>query len=149
MIKSSFSQDEIKESRETYSAQEVSSAWQKNTELSHLSLMLDDSKYYGLPLKVWQDIMKQSDTRQMKYIPEFRDCDDFAFAFKGELVKWAINGVGLVFNIGGKHAFNVAIISNDGGELPTFKFIEPQNDEWIITESRPLYNLQGSGFVII
>ena len=139
--------DEIKKDRKVFDADDVRSAWQKNTDLAHFQLLLDDDEYYGLPEDTWQKIMEDSDTKTYKYIPEFRDCDDFAFIFKGELAQSAINGCGIVFNSGGKHAYNVVIVNTDKG--PSFKFIEPQLDKWIITGSKPYYAKQGPGFVLI
>ena len=139
--------EQIKETRKVYTEQQVRSAWQAKTDLAHLSLMLDDTKYYGVPTSTWQQIMEQSDTSSYKYIPEFRDCDDFAFLFKGELTRVALNGCGLVINYGGKHAYNVGIVADS--ETPSFRFIEPQNDQWIITDSKPCYSTNGPGIVII
>ena len=147
----------IKENVRTYSSQQVREAWQKQTNLAHLSLILDDQEYHALPQKTWEEIMKQSDTRSYKYIPEFRDCDDFAFLFKGELTRVALNGCGLVINFGGKHAYNVALVYDPDMVLKdtpdsdplSFKFIEPQDDQWIILDSRPCYSTNGPGIVII
>ena len=137
----------IEQTRKVYSGQQVRSAWQGQTNLSHFSLILDDKLYYGVPTNTWQKIMEQSDTKSYKYIPEFRDCDDFAFLFKGELTKVALNGCGLVINYGGKHAYNVGIVADTG--TPSFRFIEPENDQWIITDSKPCYSTNGPGIVII
>ena len=139
--------DLIKKDRTIYTAKQVRDAWQSNTKLSHFNLLLDDSQYYGLPQGTWEKIMSESDTHSYKYIPEFRDCDDFAFLFKGELVQAAMNGCGLVFNTGGKHAYNVGLIS--GKDAPSFRFIEPQEDNWIITDSEPYYSSAGPGLVIM
>ena len=139
--------DLISSTRKVFTSQAVRSAWQSDANLLHFSLVLDDIQYYGLPTSTWEEIMKSSDTKSYKYIPEFRDCDDFAFLFKGELTTLAMNGCGLVINSGGHHAYNVGIIADS--DKPEFRFIEPQNDNWIITDSKPCYESKGPGFVII
>ena len=137
----------IKDNRKVFSADAVRSHWQRQTDLSHFKLLLDDSKYYALHSLVWKNVMDSTDTKSYKYIPEFRDCDDFAFLFKGLLAKAAMNGCGLVINYGGKHAYNVGLVYGDSGL--GFHFIEPQQDNWIITGSKPCYSVSGPGLVII
>ena len=128
-----------------FDAKTVRSAWQANTELAHMQLILLDSEYRALSDENWQQVMNAADTSKKQYLPNYFDCDKFAFLFHSEVNALLVNGVGLVLDFSGKHAFNVAIVS---GDKPTFKFIEPQTDGWIQANSKPCYSMN-SGLVIL
>ena len=140
--------DDLKDNYVEYSAGDIRSAWQANTDYAHLQLLQIDSKYRALRTEDWKKVMNDSDTRTQKYIADFYDCNHFAFLFKAEVGLLLVNGCGLVLDFSGQHAFNVAVIGDDS-KKPAFRFIEPQGDNWIIANSKPYYNLKGQGLIIL
>lgn len=130
-----------------YSAHDIRTAWQANTDHAHISMICLDSKYRTLSLENWQKVMAESDTHAMKYEHEFRDCDDFAWIFKAEVSSLEINGCAFVIDVSGQHSFNIAVIG--GEDKPSFRLIEPQLDNWAIANSSAPYNMKGQGIVIL
>jgi Xaa-Pro aminopeptidase len=60
-------------------------------------------------------------------IPDFYDCDDFAWRFKADM-RWWFNctAVGFVFDKSSWHAYNIIVFDN--GEAALF---EPQQDKFV------------------
>ena len=111
---------------------------------SDLQLILLDRKYWALPEEVWKDVLQYSGVDSHAYVDERFDCDDFAWSFKGNVAwKLRVNGVGTVVDFSGSHAYNVIIVVEE--EDIVFKFLEPQNDKWVV--GGPMYKME-NGFVI-
>ena len=130
-----------------HSAAEVQQAW-KASPAAHLQLVLCDDRYHALPASVWLALAQATHTDQLKYVRSFFDCNSIADALKG-LVKarWAVNGIGLVVDTSGKHAFNAVLVAGDAAAGLTLAFVEPQRDAFVQPQSKPCYDLK-QGFAI-
>ena len=132
---------------QVYDAATVRSAWQEVSDYNHISLLQVDDKYRALKIEDWHRVMAASDTSSYRYTASYFDCNSFALAFKAEVSRLLVNGCGLVLDYTGHHAFNLALIA--GQDKPTFRFIEPQAENWIVTGSQPCYNMKGQGLVYL
>lgn len=93
-----------------------------------LSPMFYDTEYRVVPRDVWDLALRYSNVDSARYLPERRDCDDFAFWLKGQLSgKLALNGIGIVADIGWGHAYNILLVGDSPHQMEVI-FCEPQND---------------------
>ena len=75
-----------------------------------LQLICLDRHYFALPTGLWNTVLRYTGVDQGQYRAERYDCDDFATAFKAAVSrKLAVNGVGLVVDISGAHAYNALL----------------------------------------
>ena len=138
---------ELKDKFTVYKAADVRKAWQAHTEWAHISLLMLDSEYRALAETEWDKVLTFTDTATRQYIAQYRDCDKYAFLWHSEVNLLLCNGVGMVINYTGHHAYNVILVA--GGGEPTFQFIEPQTNGHIKVGSRACYNMSGNGLVIL
>ena len=101
--------------------------------LGQLRPVFLDKDYYALPLETWAEIIEWSDVDRIKYVAEKRDCDNFAVAFAGQVgLRFAVNGVGIVVDFSGKHAYNCLLVTGDkdgdGVDDLSVVLLEPQSD---------------------
>ena len=90
-----------------------------------------DSKYLALTADEWNDVLEATNTRQTKYIPEVHDCDDFAFLAKGAVSAIAsVNGIFVVLDFKGRHAYNAVLVVDDDGAV-SLQVVEPQRDSFV------------------
>jgi len=101
-----------------------------------------DNEYYYLTLADWQKVFAEVFTRMPSYIRDRRDCDDFAWIFRGfVLLLSGMNAFGWVIGDipAGRHSFNM-FLAEDG---------------WHILEPNPQYaygnynilNVGGKGYI--
>ena len=123
----------IKRERVTVTSGEVASAL---LEFSGLRPMLLDSTYYAVPMFIWSMVLQYSGIDKARYVRQVRDCDDFAFAFRGEVpIKLGLNGVGVALDFGMKHAYNVLLVHDPISQDVDVAAMEPQTDK-IMTPER-------------
>ena len=126
-------------------ADQLQSAWSSGP-LSHLQLIRMDEKFQALTMDAWNEILSESDTKTIQYQEDFQDCDNFAIIFAAYVMRsLATNSTAMVFDTGGKHAFN-AILITDNDKIE-FKVVEPQLDT-LADLSKPVYS-NTSGFALI
>lgn len=102
--------------------------------LSTLQLVPLDTSYVALPIETWELFLQYSGVDRIQYKSDTMDCDDFAQILCGECKrKLRVNGIGLVVDFSGGHAYN-ALLAYQGSEL-SLVTIEPQNDKIIINQS--------------
>ena len=91
---------------------------------------------------IWNDV------DGCKYKPEFKDCEDFAFKFRGDYT-WhtECNNCGLTIDWSGRHAYIVFVRQNNAMWV-----YEPQSDSWWDTGSQPtfgnMYPLEHAGILL-
>ena len=92
-----------------------------------------DTRYWALTQAGWDRVIADHGRDRTSYTPERYDCDDYAFAYKGSMGdEYRLNGVGLVIDWSGKHAYNCLVVApDDPGGLPEVHFLEPQTDGWV------------------
>ena len=116
---------EISSGLKTYDYKKVVESTRKT--LPGLSFQFLDAKFTALPLSVWNKILLFSQVDKVDYIATTRDCDNFAIALAGECsLVFGVNGVGIVVDIAGKHAYNVLLV--EGSEGLETVLVEPQTD---------------------
>ena len=114
--------------------------------LSNLQFVPLDTAYVALPADTWELFLEYSGVDRIKYKSDTMDCDDFAQILCGECKrKLRVNGIGLVVDFSGGHAYN-ALLAYEGSELSLLT-IEPQNDKIIINRSG-MYAAQ-HGFLLL
>ena len=135
---------DIEEQHKVFAVKDVEKLWH---DLGvGMRILLIDRDYIALPVELWYDITVENDVDTEIYVPERFDCDDFAFAFKGEMSRqWEVNGVGIVMSFSAGHAFVALLTVERTGGLG-IRFMEPQTDGWVDT-TEPSYDLD-QGLVI-
>ena len=119
---------EIKKYEKTYNYNEVATATRVSFKAMNLQFL--DGKFTALPLSVWNKILLFSQIDKIDYISVKRDCDNFAIALAGECsLKFGINGVGIVVDTAGRHAYNVLLV--EGKEGLEVAIVEPQSDGFV------------------
>lgn len=109
--------------------------WGEVFNIIQFGLDIDSSKievkdtYFKLaPLLEYRRMIEYSTVDKRLYVNEFYDCEDFAYALKGEfsIPKWAALPFGMVYlyKDGVYHAMNIFIDSNR-----QIWIVEPQNDK--------------------
>ena len=116
---------EIKNQVKIYDYNTVATAARVNFKTMNLQFL--DGKFTALPLALWNKILLYSQVDKVDYIAVKRDCDNFAIALAGDCsLKFGINGVGIVVDTAGRHAYNVLLV--EGKEGLEIAIIEPQTD---------------------
>ena len=119
---------EVKSGSQTYGYEAVAEAIRGT--FKGCSCQFLDHEFTALPLETWRKILNFSQIDKIKYIATKRDCDNFAIALSGECsLKFGINGVGIVIDIDGKHAYNVLLV--EGKEGLEVAVVEPQTDGFV------------------
>lgn len=96
-----------------------------------VELLTIDSKYWCLPVNVWDQVLQHFGPDVNKYRPERYDCDDFAICFKGHCShEFEINSCAWVLDFSGKHSYNAIVVAVPGGQ-PEVHYLEPQADRWV------------------
>lgn len=107
-----------------------------------------DHEYWLLPKETWQMVLDWSRVDKIKYLPDRIDCDDFARILDGEVRrKLKINGIGLVVDWSGAHAYTVLGIVDDADEV-SLVGVEPQNDRMGVVAGGGRMYAAKSGFVL-
>ena len=114
---------------------------------NYLQIVPLDDVYYCVNEFTALEILKKSRIDKKRYANDRYDCDDYAFALKGEIGRrYSLNSVGLIIDYSGHHAYNCMIVSDFG--KPKVIYIEPQTDEVVIRQDGTPYEME-FGFVII
>ncbi len=100
----------------------------RQSALKNLRPQFLDRNYTALPMEKWQEILEYSDVDRVQYVSELRDCDNFAIALAGQVaLRFGVNGIGIVVDFSGRHAYNCLLVSTSDGGLE-IKVVEPQSD---------------------
>ncbi len=88
-----------------------------------VAIFLSDRIYKTCTQSDIEEFLKFDETNKMGFVPETRDCDDFAYRLMGQFStpEWSALAFGIVWT--DKHAMNCFIDNNK-----EFHFIEPQTD---------------------
>ena len=115
----------IKRNAKEHSSNEVREAIQKaDIPMEFLQM---DNKYWSLPTWIWKNIIEKTKVDRKTYTGDFFDCDDFAVLFRAKCTDtFGVNGVGIVVDYSGGHAYNL-ILARERGQI-AIKWLEPQND---------------------
>lgn len=121
----------IRRSQRDLTGQEVGQLWHSDPKRRALSLRLLDSKQYrAVDEAAWRAILQHNGISKFTYVSELADCDDFAFALRGMVpLEFRVNGIGLVRDWSGGHAYNCILVVQ--GDEVVVRFIEPQSDRFI------------------
>ena len=122
---------EVRKTVREVSYQELTDAFRRS-ELNQMYFECVDTRYRVLPEKTWELFLRWSGVDDLKYESEFHDCDDFAYILKGECHrKLKINGIGLIIDCSGGHAYSALAVDRDDGRLHIAS-VEPQNDRLVL-----------------
>ena len=119
----------------------------RNSQLKNLHGEFLDRRYRALPMRVWELVLEYSQVDKKQYRSDHWDCDNFALALCGQIPMWFdVNGVGLVVDYSGKHAYN-SLLVYDNNKL-SIVGVEPQNDRWGVAKTgAQMYSAQ-NGYTI-
>lgn len=119
----------VKKNKRSVSGKDLQMAWGASG-LSRLGLVLWDPEYTGVDRKTWEKILAWSNVDRHRYETFSRDCDNFAIALAGQLsLRLGINGVGIVVDYSGCHAYCALLVVDDDGVR--IAVVEPQSDGFI------------------
>jgi len=93
------------------------------------SLMLVDNSYYSISKADMHAWLETDPTNEGKYVPEYHDCDDFAFRLKGAVSGPGMSKYAIAWACSEVHAYNLFISPDRQVYL-----IEPQTDQIIPVE---------------
>ncbi len=114
----------------TVDTEEFQKLWAQGP-LSHLQLIPTDSKFCVQNEADWLADFKATNSRFAKYVPETRDCDNYAVFLAGAIsMQHAVNGVVIVFDTSGKHSYNAVVVEGPDGTM-AFRLVEPQQDVFV------------------
>ena len=120
----------VRDSKQQYTKAEVVAA----LDASPLGLLQDvpvDNNYWGASEDAWHGMLAYTGVDRRRYVSDSFDCDNFAVLFAGIVAdKFDINGVGIVVDFSGGHAYCAILIVTDSGLK--IGIIEPQNDKFVI-----------------
>lgn len=103
-----------------------------------LDLVPLDRAYFAVPWETWNLILAYTAVDAGEYQTDRYDCDDFAVALKAAVSrKLALNGVGLVIDWSGRHAYAALIVADSDGAV-RIVFAEPQTDR-VVYRSEGMY----------
>ena len=81
-----------------------------------------------------KEVIKKDHSEKKKYYADKFDCDSFSFMFITHLAsKYGVNGVGIVLDFSGAHAYNFVVYPRKKDNLRLF---EPQNDSLFKVKKR-------------
>ena len=121
-----------------FSRAEVVKAY-RNSQLNNLHGVFLDRRYRALPTDIWKLILEYTQIDKKQYVSEYWDCDDYAKAFAAQVpLFFACNGVGIVYDFSGGHAYNAILVADKRDHLAVVG-VEPQNDGWGIAQTSIMY----------
>ncbi|RKU10818.1 hypothetical protein C6503_19220 [Candidatus Poribacteria bacterium] len=136
----------VKESEREFTAQEVVDALNASL-LSDLQDVPLDGRYWGASEAAWRGMLAYTGVDRKRYIKDRFDCDNFAVLFAGRVAdKFGINGVGIVIDYSGGHAYCAILIVDENGNL-SIGIIEPQNDQFVL-KTEGMYSAK-FGFIFL
>lgn len=90
-----------------------------------------DGDYNIISLAAWKMLLAWSWVDKFQYVADRRDCDDYAKYLWGQVpMRLKVNGIGLVCDYSGGHAYNV-VVTFEGDGPPILAFVEPQTDQFV------------------
>lgn len=118
----------------------------RRSDINHLWWNPLDSQYIALPRDTWRMFLDYSGVDRIHYKSETLDCDDFAVILAGECKrKLQVNGIGIVADFSGGHAYN-CLLEYENGNLNLIK-IEPQSDQLVVGHEGMYAGEQGFVFM--
>lgn len=98
-----------------------------NANLPDVRPMTLDREYSLISKDTFDEIIALDGGDNKTYVPEERDCDDYAGYLKYHLsLLYKVNSVGMVISEDSKHAFNLVPFSDGSAKL-----LEPQRDAYV------------------
>ena len=117
----------------TITSAEYQQCWSEGP-LSHLQLLVTDTTYCVQDEAGWLADFKATNSRFARYVPETRDCDNYAVFLAGAIsMQHDVNGVAIVFDTSGKHCYNAVVVSENG--KMAFRLVEPQSDKFVTADA--------------
>ena len=120
----------VRDSKREFTKDEVVAALNASP-LSSLQEVPVDSAYWGASEEAWHGMLAYTGVDRIRYVSNAFDCDNFAVLFAGVVAdKFDINGVGIVVDYSGGHAYCAILIVTENGLK--IGIIEPQNDRFVL-----------------
>ena len=121
----------VRDSKREFTKDEVVAALNASP-LTNLQEVPVDSAYWGASEEAWRGMLAYTGVDRIRYVSNAFDCDNFAVLFAGVVAdKFDINGVGIVVDYSGRHAYCTVLIVDANGNL-SIGIIEPQNDQFVL-----------------
>ena len=119
----------------------------KTSSLPNLQRVPLDNTYWGVSIETWELILAYTGTDRKKYVKDSFDCDNFAVHLTDVSAdKFDINGVGIVVDGSGGHAYCSLLVAGENGKL-SIATVEPQNDTFIL-KPEGMYKAE-FGFILL
>lgn len=135
----------VRDTKRQFTNHQVQDALKEST-LSGLQAVPLDRTYWGVSIETWKLILAYTGTDRKKYVKDSFDCDNFAVHLTDVSAdKFEINGVGIVVDGSGGHAYcSLLIATKNGLSIAT---VEPQNDKFIL-KPEGMYQAR-AGFILL
>ena len=109
------------------SKSELQKAWR--TLKCGIFLTFLDKKYWVANEENVQRVIQGSQVNRVKYRSDRVDCDNFSIRFAADANSYGLNTVAIVYDIPGKHCYNVIFVDTPEGIVA--KPFEPQTDKYV------------------
>lgn len=120
----------VRDTKQQFSHHQVKAALDGSMVL-HLQDVLLDETYWAVSLETWQLILAYTGVDRKQYVKDSFDCDNFAVHLTDVSAdRFEINGVGIVVDGSGGHAYCSLLVVDDG--KLSVAVVEPQNDQFIL-----------------
>ena len=120
----------VRDTKQQFTHQQVKAAFDKSKLLQLQDVLLDET-YWGVSIETWQLILAYTGVDRKQYVKDSFDCDNFAIHLTDVSAdKFEINGVGIVVDGSGGHAYCSLLVVEDG--KLSIAIVEPQNDIFIL-----------------
>lgn len=105
-----------------------------------------DNVYWGVSKAAWDGMLAYTGVDRIPYVSDRFDCDNFAVNFAAVVAdKFDINGVGIVVDGSGGHAYNSVLIADN--DRLSIGIVEPQNDLYVL-KAQGMYKAR-YGFIFL
>ena len=122
----------VRNSKIEFTRDEVVAALNRSP-LQDLQEVPVDSAYWGASEEAWRGMLAYTGVDRIRYVSNTFDCDNFAVLFAGVVAdKFDINGVGIVVDYSGGHAYCAVLIVDENADHLSIGIIEPQNDQFVL-----------------
>ena len=119
----------VKKTEKVFTQQDLGNVFVRSP-LRKLRFLPTDSKYRCVDLPTLKLLLERNNVSEIKYVPEFWDCDNFAMALPPDLSRtFGVNSLGFVIDYSGGHAYNCAFVHSNG--TLGIVIIEPQTDRLV------------------
>lgn len=136
----------VRDTKQQFTKDEVVAALNASP-LAALEDVPVDNRYWGASAAAWRGMLDYTGVDERRYVSDSFDCDNFAVLFSALVAdKFDINGVGIVVDGSGGHAYCSILIVMPKRKL-SIGIVEPQNKRYVL-KTEGMYSAR-YGFIFL